>query len=422
MSQSESTASAQTASVRADPTEMPTSSIRTLLRKQKEKRFDEMLNNLVHVFSIRTVHEDQDAIENPSPKWIDDMLDTIDLGVPTFEAKSSDMSSFGDLSTHVIVTKQYDSGILILKKISEVIAMNKQVYVDLVALINKCPLDDNMPQTIDSCRGFDTLSYGEVAFQLVLFSKYMTKKHLIAIQLMLAACERNDCTPVIKVIENLQTMALEFEGLLDYSKTSGLTSAIMSMYERKYIDICQDYLKFDVISYPDLLPIDCNKIEEAHLVSHERMFRAVTVIDLGIPMTTHHHHDWEGLDDIIIAVRTRKTAAMRDGVANTRRFCRLTDLTDRIRNRHYLEQTIEHINQEEYIDDGILAEVVHHNTSVHPEYEFAFELNRKQLRGLRMLALVIVHIWEELYDHDDRNDFVIKTLNRYAVAYEELLV
>jgi hypothetical protein len=181
------------------------------------------------------------------------------------------MSSFGDLSTHVIVTKQYDSGILILKKISEVIAMNKQVYVDLVALINKCPLDDNMPQTIDSCRGFDTLSYGEVAFQLVLFSKYMTKKHLIAIQLMLAACERNDCTPVIKVIENLQTMALEFEGLLDYSKTSGLTSAIMSMYERKYIDICQDYLKFDVISYPDLLPIDCNKIEEAHLVSHERM-------------------------------------------------------------------------------------------------------------------------------------------------------
>jgi hypothetical protein len=113
---------------------------------------------------------------------------------------------------------------------------------------------------------------------------------------------------------------------------------------------------------------------------------------------------------------------MRDGVANTRRFCRLTDLTDRIRNRHYLEQTIEHINQEEYIDDGILAEVVHHNTSVHPEYEFAFELNRKQLRGLRMLALVIVHIWEELYDHDDRNDFVIKTLNRYAVAYEELLV
>jgi hypothetical protein len=250
----------------------------------------------------------------------------------------------------------------------------------------------------------------------------MTKKHLIAIQLMLVACERNDCTSVIKVIEDLQTMALEFEGLLDSSKTNGLTSAIMSMYERKYIGICRDYLQFDIISYPDSLPIDYNKIEEAHLVSHERMFLAVTVIDLGIPLTTHRHHDWEGLNDIIIAVRTGKTAATRDGVANTRRFCRLADLKDRTRNRHYLEQTIEHINQEEYIDDGILAEVVHHNTSVHPEYEFAFELNRKQLHGLWMLALVIIHIWEELYGHNHRDVFVLKTLNRYAVAYEELLV
>jgi hypothetical protein len=412
--------------------------IRESIRKEKVVEFEKALNRLISSFEIHEVCS-LNIIKLSSKE--NSLTDEIDIGVSAFGMKSVDDIVFENICTYscehycIAITTSHDIKEPAIKLWSNIMSMDKQRFIDVIPLLNTCIKDESIMQPImqkmkASHEEHTTSKVNDRTFQLELFEKFITKKHIIALRMMLDEYRDNNAELLINAISNLQMIAIDYEGLLDSSRINGITENIMSMYEQKYIDFVRNYLHIDIVYHPDELPFDVSILSPSNSVSDELKLHVLSMLSYDVPKMTSVHNSSETpssissvlstsvpkLQDMIIVVRT-KDGPQKDRVD---RFWIVDGLMRYDYHKYKLIQTIDYINERE--ERGFNHPKINHSGLIYLEDEFAFKLNRRHLHNHALIAIMVIDVWEEKMRSKKHYNTVVDTLINYALKYEELCI
>jgi hypothetical protein len=356
---------------------------------------------------VRVTHElDEDKTKR--------ILDLISIG--DFKATSTDLTEFEDLRNYaVIVGEQYVNRTIVVV-LSTVNNCTKRNLAAVNGIINASVIDDEIVNAILILKTRNNLNSKHSSFHLTLFEKYITKKHLIVMFVALRNSAEDDMYTVQELMGELQLHALVYEGLLESSRSNEIADTLAYFYRSMYVKFIESVLHLEVIPYPDNKEFKIAKASKAAPVSDEHRQRVLNTINLAIFGFESTSNDWSGLSDLAIVVKEFRPDINRNDL---RGFCKLKDLRKSAANRATVLAAIEQINDTRSVSDNEYIKSIQSVNKSRQPHEFHFELHRKHMTKELLIALTVIRPTTRS-ENSLYCDSIITTLNRYALAYEEV--